>query len=107
MFIAMNNFQVNPDRAGEFEQVWKTRESHLQALPGFIQFTLLKADEPGEYISHTTWASREAFLGWTQSEAFKQAHAGRMPDGILAGHPRAKFYESVIVETPGAAVAAR
>jgi heme-degrading monooxygenase HmoA len=100
MFIAMNQFPVSPERGSDFENVWRERESKLQGVPGFVQFALLKGDEPGDYISHTTWQSREAFLAWTQSEAFRQAHAARTPDGVLTGHPRARFYEAVIVERP-------
>lgn len=106
MFIAMNQFQVNPDRAAEFEQVWRSRESYLDRNPGFVEFALLKGDEAGDYISHSVWNSREAFLAWTQSESFKQAHAGRMPEGILMGHPRARFYDSVLTQTAGAATTA-
>jgi heme-degrading monooxygenase HmoA len=101
MFIAMNQFKVNPVRADDFEGRWRSRESSLRVFDGFVQFALLKGDEPGDYISHTTWASRDAFVAWTQSDAFRQAHSGGMPDGILEGHPRARFYESVIVEFGG------
>ncbi|MBI2765825.1 MAG: antibiotic biosynthesis monooxygenase [Chloroflexi bacterium] len=101
MFIAMNQFQVNPDRAAEFEAVWRTRESHLQGFAGFRGFALLRGDDPGDYISHSTWASREAFLAWTQSDAFRQAHGGGMPEGIILGHPRARFYDAVIEEPAG------
>jgi heme-degrading monooxygenase HmoA len=99
MFIAMNQFKVNTDRANEFESAWRSRESHLQGFDGFRQFSLLRGDEPGDYISHTVWESREAFLAWAQSDAFRQAHAERMPDGVLADHPRARFSEAVVVET--------
>ena len=106
MFIAMNQFQVNPERAAEFEEVWRTRESHLDKNPGFVQFALLKGDEPGDYISHSVWQSRDAFVAWTQSESFKQAHAGRMPEGILTTHPRARFYDSVLTQAAGATASA-
>ena len=103
MFIAMNHFPVNPDRASEFEQVWRTRESYLQGFDGFVEFALLKGDEPGDYISHSVWRSREHFLAWTQSDAFRKAHGAGMPDGIVLGHPRARFYEAVVEERPAAA----
>ncbi len=102
MFIAMNQFQVDPLRGGEFEEIWRTRESYLDDAPGFVQFTLLKGDEEGDYISHSTWESHEAFLAWAQSEGFKRAHGGGMPEGIIVGHPRARFYESVLTQTPAA-----
>ncbi len=99
MFIAMNQFSVNPDRAGEFEDAWKGRESYLAGLDGFVQFSLLKGDDPGDYVSHTIWESREDFLAWAQSDHFRRAHeqAGP-PEGVIEGHPRARFYEAVIVE---------
>jgi heme-degrading monooxygenase HmoA len=100
MFIAMNQFSVAPERAADFERGWRERESHLAGLPGFRGFALLKGDEPGDYVSHTTWDSREAFMGWATSDSFKAAHRNPMPEGIIVGHPRARFYEAVIVESP-------
>jgi heme-degrading monooxygenase HmoA len=94
MFIAMNQFEVNPARAAEFEAVWRTRESHLAGVPGFRAFALLRGDD-GDYISHSSWASRADFLEWTRSDAFRQVHDERMPEGIIIGHPRARFYDAV------------
>lgn len=99
MFIAMNRFSVNPDRGTEFEQRWRSRESYLSGLDGFVQFALLRGDDAGDYISHTTWASREAFLAWAQSDHFRQAHAQELPEGLILGHPRASFYEAVVLES--------
>lgn len=101
MFIAMNQFQVNPERAAEFEEVWRTRESYLEGFDGFLGFALLKGDEPGDYVSHSMWASRQAFMAWATSEAFRRAHGERLPDGIVVGHPRARFYEAVVEQRPG------
>jgi heme-degrading monooxygenase HmoA len=104
MFIAMNQFSVNPERASEFEAGWRARESHLQEFAGFRGFALLKGDEPGDYVSHTTWASRKAFMAWVNSDAFRASHSQRSPEGVLAGHPRARFYEAVIEEPAEPAV---
>lgn len=100
MFIAMNQFSVTPGREAEFEEGWRTRESYLQGFDGFIHFALLKGDEAGDYVSHTIWRSRADFLAWTQSEAFRKAHSARTAEGVLAGHPRARFYDAVVAE-PG------
>jgi heme-degrading monooxygenase HmoA len=97
LFIAMNHFQVDPQRASEFEEHWRRRESHLAEVPGFVRFALLRGDEPGHYASHTTWESRRAFEDWTQSEAFRRAHAGaRTPAGLLQGPPRLQLYEALL-----------
>lgn len=98
MFIAMNQFKVAAGREADFEAGWRQRESYLHETPGFVHFALLKGDDPGDYVSHTIWASREAFLAWAQSDAFRRAHAGGMPDGVLETHPRARFYDAVITE---------
>jgi heme-degrading monooxygenase HmoA len=97
VFIAMNNFKVAPGKEEQFEQVWKTRETHLQAVPGFVRFALLRGDGQGEYVSHSTWESREAFLDWTKSEAFIAGHRqGGSMMGVLEGPPVVKLFDAVI-----------
>lgn len=99
MYIAMNRFRVNKGREDDFEEVWRNRKSYLHEVPGFLGFDLLRG-APGEecsvFISHSKWASKNAFLLWTKSEAFKKAHQqARTPDGILLGHPELETYSSV------------
>ncbi len=97
IFIAMNRFTVNPERSDEFEEAWRKRETYLQEVPGFRRFALLRGDEPGDYISHSSWQSRQAFEAWTESEAFRKAHAqARTPQGVLQGPPRLCRYEAVL-----------
>ncbi|MEX2245914.1 MAG: antibiotic biosynthesis monooxygenase [Dehalococcoidia bacterium] len=97
MFIAMNNFKVVPGKQEEFEGIWKNRETHLHGVPGFVRFALLRGDGEGEYISHSTWESRDAFVAWTQSEAFVAGHRqGGSLMGVLGGPPQVKLYDAVI-----------
>jgi heme-degrading monooxygenase HmoA len=96
MFIAMNNFKVVEGKESEFEQIWKSRETYLHGVPGFVRFALLRGDG-GEYVSHSTWESREAFIAWTQSEAFVKGHRqGGSLMGVLAGPPQLRTFEAVI-----------
>lgn len=105
MFIAMNNFKVVSGKEGEFETIWKERESHLNGVPGFVQFALLRGED-GDFISHSTWENREAFIAWTQSDNFVQGHRqGGSLMGVLEGPPQVKMYEAVIVESPKGTVA--
>jgi heme-degrading monooxygenase HmoA len=101
VFIAMNRFQVVPEREADFERIWKERETYLQEVPGFVAFALLRGDRPGDYISHSTWQDRDAFLGWTRSESFVKGHrqAGSL-QGVLAGPPELTTYLAVLHETP-------
>ena len=42
MFIAMNRFRVRKGREEAFETVWLSRDTYLEAVPGFVEFYLLK-----------------------------------------------------------------
>lgn len=100
MFIAMNRFRIAPGFEDTFVQMWRERDSRLQDVPGFRQFNLLRGESRPEatiFISHSTWASRQAFLDWTESDAFKQAHAkARAPEGTYLGPPQFEGYEVAI-----------
>src|SRR5450755_267858 len=64
MFIAMNRFRVAKGSEASFEQVWMSRDSHLDKVPGFVEFHLLKGPEAEDhtlYASHTVWVNRAAF----------------------------------------------
>ena len=64
VFIAMNRFRVAKGSEEAFEQVWLSRDSHLDKVPGFVEFHLLKGPEAEDhtlYASHTVWESRATF----------------------------------------------
>lgn len=100
MFIAMNRFRIARGREDVFEELWRKRESHLEGVPGFREFHLLKGpqdDEASLYASHSTWASRQDFEAWTESESFKKAHAqARAPQGTYLGHPQFEGFEVIL-----------
>ena len=78
MFIAMNRFRIVRGKEAEFERIWAERDSHLDGVPGFEQFDLLRGPEAEDhtlYASHSIWQSRRHFEDWTKSEAFRKAHA--------------------------------
>ena len=100
MYIAMNRFRIAPGREEEFVAVWRERESRLDSVAGFQRFRLLLG-ERGEtetiVISHSEWASRQAFSDWTNSEAFTEAHRrARSPEGVVLSHPEFEGYEVVV-----------
>lgn len=100
MFIAMNRFRIAPGREADFIAVWKQRESHLDAVPGFREFHLLQGPGNEEYTlfaSHTVWESRAAFDAWTHSEAFRKAHAGAGgARDLYLGPPHIELFDAVI-----------
>lgn len=105
MFLAMNRFRIKPGGEAQFVEHWRRRESHLAEVPGFLGFHLLQleplGDEPGEYTlfaSHTQWESEQAFTAWTQSEAFRKAHAkaADTPRELYLGPPQLELFKAVL-----------
>lgn len=106
MFIAMNRFHIAKGHEEDFETLWRERDSHLEDVPGFERFHLVKNSDPktspeGEpytlYASHTVWTTEADFRAWTESEAFKKAHAqARAPAGTYLGHPIFEGFETVL-----------
>src|SRR5690349_17340714 len=103
MYIAMNRFKVVPGSEDAFEQVWKSRDTHLQQVPGFVEFHLLRGPQKEDHVlysSHTVWASQQAFEAWTQSEAFRAAHRSAGNNRPLyLGHPEFEGFE--VIQTIG------
>tara|TARA_Y100000590_G_C15623782_1_gene978588 strand:- start:1145 stop:1447 length:303 start_codon:yes stop_codon:yes gene_type:complete len=100
MFIAMNRFKIVPGKEQEFEKVWRERDTHLQNVVGFEKFNLVKGEKNSEfslYASHSVWKSKEDFINWTKSEAFRLAHknAGKHKD-LYIGAPNFEGFEVVI-----------
>ncbi|HJP13344.1 MAG: antibiotic biosynthesis monooxygenase [Nitrospinota bacterium] len=100
MYIVMNRFQVAEGREGEFEEIWRTRDSYLKEVDGFREFNLLRG-EGGDFISHTIWESKSAFEGWVGSDAFHKAHsrASETPPDIFAGPAKVSMYDVLMTQT--------
>jgi heme-degrading monooxygenase HmoA len=96
----MNRFQIALGSEQIFEDMWRTRESRLDDVPGFREFRLLRGptdDESTLYASHSVWDSRSAFEAWTESDAFRKAHAqAKAPEGTYLGHPRFEGFEVIL-----------
>jgi heme-degrading monooxygenase HmoA len=74
MFIAMNRFKVIKGSEAAFENVWLSRDSHLEKVPGFVEFHLSKAPKLKitRCMRHTRCGrGRASFETWTKSEAFR------------------------------------
>ncbi len=100
MFVAMNKFKIVLGKEEEFIGIWRNRDTYLQAVPGFVQFHLVKGDVSDDFAlfaTHSIWDSRAAFENWTKSEAFRKAHANAGEiKGIYLGPPQFEGFESVL-----------
>ena len=57
----MNRFKIVLGKEKEFEEVWKNRDTHLNDVPGFKKFHLVKGEANVEYTlyaSHSIWSSK-------------------------------------------------
>lgn len=100
MFIAMNRFKVTPGHEDAFEEVWRSRDSRLAEVPGFVEFRLLKGaaeEDHTLFASHTIWASEQDFENWTKSDHFRQAHRNAGDNKPLyLGHPQFEGFAVVL-----------
>ena len=100
MFIAMNRFRIARGREDTFEELWRSRESHLDTVPGFREFHLLRGPSSAEFtlfVSHSLWDTSKHFEDWTESEAFRKAHGqARAPEGTHLGPPQFEGFEIVL-----------
>lgn len=100
MFVAMNRFKVAPGSEEAFEEVWRSRNTRLDEMAGFVRFHLLRGptgDSHTLYASHTVWEDEAAFRAWTTSEQFRAAHrdAGQNKP-LYLGHPEFEGFTSVL-----------
>ena len=96
----MNRFKIVLGQEKHFEKIWRERETHLDTVPGFIEFHLVKGSTEEThtlYASHSTWKSQDDFANWTRSDAFREAHrgAGEHRD-VYLGHPVFEGFEVII-----------
>ena len=105
-YIAMNRFKVKKGSEEAFENVWSSRESYLDRMPGFVEFHLLKGPEAEDhtlYSSHTVWQSKANFEAWTKSEEFRAAHAraGNTSSNapLYLEHPKFEGFEVKLTQT--------
>ena len=100
MFIAMNRFKIKLGKEAEFEKIWRDRDTHLEGVDGFKEFHLVKGEKNKEfslYASHSIWNSKNDFIKWTKSDAFRLAHknAGQHKN-LYLGAPNFEGFEVVL-----------
>ena len=88
-----------PEKKKISRKFGENRDTHLEDVPGFVEFHLVKGKKEEDYTlyaSHTVWESKEAFENWTKSEAFRAAHKNAGQNSHLyLGHPNFEGFEMV------------
>ena len=81
MYIAMSRFEVVNGEENQFEKSLREKHSQLINIPGYLSFHSLRGGTNGTvtfYSSHTTWANKDDFLKWRDSEQFWEVHSDRI-----------------------------
>ncbi|MBB6636882.1 antibiotic biosynthesis monooxygenase [Cohnella thailandensis] len=80
MIVAINTIRIKPGHGSEVAERFKNPKG-VQHAPGFVKMELLLSSEEDhdELRVCTAWENKEAFDGWVNSDAFKQAHSHSRP----------------------------
>lgn len=97
MFVAANRFTVTEGHGEELVERFAESSEDITEQAGFVRFDFLVPPEEGNtYIAQTYWESQADFEAWTDSEQFREAHAGGAPTELFDGHPTLETYETAI-----------
>ncbi|PWV94296.1 heme oxygenase (staphylobilin-producing) [Paenibacillus cellulosilyticus] len=77
MILVTNTISIRKGHGRTVAERFKNPKG-VHQMPGFVRMELLLSEgveEHDELKVSTLWESKEAFEGWKNSDAFKQAHA--------------------------------
>jgi len=86
------NYEVLPGKEALFEEKFRAVVAAFEADAGHRSSRLYRdVDRPGSYLIHSDWESKEAFLAFIRSDAFR-AVTSWGKEQILADRPRHRIY---------------
>ncbi|MCC7494392.1 MAG: antibiotic biosynthesis monooxygenase [Fimbriimonadaceae bacterium] len=100
MIVVANRILVAPGYEEAFEERFRRRAGLVDASPGFLRNLVLRPVPGGHskaecYSVLTFWEDFASFEAWTQSDAFRQAHADRPPREMFSGPSTLEIHEVV------------
>eukprot|EP00241_Pyramimonas_parkeae_P009767 CAMPEP_0114253254 /NCGR_PEP_ID=MMETSP0058-20121206/16287_1 /TAXON_ID=36894 /ORGANISM="Pyramimonas parkeae, CCMP726" /LENGTH=143 /DNA_ID=CAMNT_0001367273 /DNA_START=59 /DNA_END=490 /DNA_ORIENTATION=+ len=73
-YIAQNKYKcLNLAAKNNLLSEWDSRKSNMSSMPGFLGFSLQEVEE-GVYEATQTWASKEAYEAWMDSDEKRKSH---------------------------------
>ncbi|NNE44796.1 MAG: antibiotic biosynthesis monooxygenase [Gemmatimonadetes bacterium] len=89
------NYQVIPGKGDLFEQKFREVIAAFGQDDGHRASRLYRdVDSPDNYMIHSEWDSKDAFMGFIRSDAFREVtNWGK--EQILAGRPQHKIFGEV------------
>ena len=82
MIEAHNKIFIESEEHGErLLHGFSHAAEHMKQVPGFVQFSMLKAQDGSHYIVRVLWETEEHFHHWVKSDHFREAHKGQSGSG--------------------------
>lgn len=101
--VVANRIPVAEGWEEDFERRWRDREWSIAELPGFLRNEILRPVRGDHYVVKTYWEDMEAFEAWTESRAFREAHADPPPEEAFAGPNVLEIHEVIATVGPSSA----
>jgi heme-degrading monooxygenase HmoA len=105
VIVVSNRIQVSPGHEEAFEKRFEGRAGLVEKQPGFVRLEILRpktVQMHGQtlggsdyYVVLTYWEDEQAFLNWTESDAFREAHSKRPPKEMFSGPNVFEMHEIV------------
>lgn len=94
MYLVNNRIPVTSgEHLKTLTERFQNAKESMKAVPGFVSFRLLKAEDGSHLVAETVFETKQDFMNWTQSEHFRKAHGGRRSE---EGRPNVSAYEVLI-----------
>jgi len=86
------DYQVREGKGPTFEEGFHKVLKVMSKMSGHIRSRLFKdVDNPGDYLIHSEWESRDAFMAFLRSDEFAETTRWGARE-ILAGRPSHRIY---------------
>lgn len=101
MYIVNSVINVPEEKVDEVIGIYQSRSRRVDEFEGFESFTLLQNEsKPSELTVQMKWKTKENFLTWIKSPAYKEIHdlEKKYPDQELAAVKPKVYRYKVVAE---------
>ncbi len=96
MILVQNHIPVRKEYAKQFEDAFRSSQTDMNNVVGFIRTEILRPVKGNEYIVATYWKSIEDFNQWVGSDKFRSSHSkSSLPRDAFEGQSAITLHEIV------------
>ncbi|MCL5441504.1 MAG: antibiotic biosynthesis monooxygenase [Candidatus Thermoplasmatota archaeon] len=96
MILVQNHLLVRKEYAKQFEDAFRSSQTDMTSVAGFIRTEILRPVKGNEYIVATYWNSMEDFNQWVGSDQFRSSHSKQtLPRDAFEGQSTITLHEIV------------